>query len=50
VARLEQGLLVVARDMGAVQVEFRSDRAQAWRRLLGPAWQHDGDDRFWRAL
>lgn len=45
--RREEELAAVAREMGAAEVSFRTDR-KGWGRALGPRWQSDGD-RFWRA-
>lgn len=45
--RREDELAAVAREIGAAEVSFRTDR-KGWRRVLGPQWQFDGD-RFWRA-
>lgn len=49
-ARREPELLAVAHDMRARAISFRTDRAPAWARVLGPAWRRIEDDRFWRDL
>ena len=39
----------ILRDLGADSVTFCTDRVRAWRRILGPGWAFDGEDRFLRA-
>lgn len=48
VERREREVVAVARDMGAAEVSFRTDRERAWCRVLGPQWSNEGD-RFWRS-
>lgn len=48
-ASREEDLVNVARDIGAIEVSFRTDRPRAWRRVLGAKWESDGE-RFWRAV
>lgn len=45
----EEDLADAAREVGASELSFRTDRPRAWQRLLGPHWQSDGE-RFWRAV
>lgn len=46
--RREDELAAVAREIGAAEVSFRTDRP-AWRRMLSSRWKSDGE-RFWRAV
>lgn len=40
--REEEAMLAVARDLGASELCFQTDR-RGWARMLGPAWrEHDG--------
>lgn len=41
-------VMAIARDMGAQELSFRSDRT-GWRRMLGPEWSED-DGTFYRSL
>lgn len=47
--RREEELVAVAKDIGAAEVSFRTDRPRAWARVLGRMWGGDGE-RFWRAV
>jgi len=47
--RRERDLVTVARDIGAAEVSFHTDRPRAWRRMLGPQWD-TADERFWRPV
>jgi hypothetical protein len=49
-SRQEPSLVSVARDMGAASISFRTNRAPAWARKLGPQWSRVGDDKFWRTV
>lgn len=40
--RQEHDMMAVARDAGASRLAFKTDR-KGWKRLLGPAWQLDGE-------
>lgn len=46
--RHEADLVAIARDLGAQELAFRTDRP-AWRRVLGPHWAQRDDDTFWRS-
>ncbi len=48
--RREDELLEVARAMGARAISFRTDRASAWVRRLGPEWLRLEQDKFWREV
>jgi hypothetical protein len=44
--REEEAMLAVARDLGASELCFQTDR-RGWARMLGPAW-HEHDGAFFR--
>lgn len=46
--RQERAMLAIARDLGAVELAFRSDRP-GWLRVLGPEWSCDFD-LFYRSV
>lgn len=46
--RQEPAMLAIARDLGAVELAFRSDRP-GWLRVLGPEWACDFDI-FYRSV
>lgn len=46
--RQESAMLAIARDLGATELSFRTDR-RGWGRLVGPQW-HASGDRFTRAV
>jgi hypothetical protein len=47
--RNEGAMLKIAQDIGAQRIAFRTHRARAWERLLGPQWRR-ADDRFEREV
>lgn len=40
--RQESAMLAIARNLGACELAFRTDRP-GWRRLVGPQWHAQGD-------
>ena len=47
--RQETAMVTVARDMGASEMVFWTNRVRAWASLLGPEWRRDGD-KFARSI
>lgn len=47
--RQEEEMLQVARELGATELAFTTKR-RGWARLLGPQWQWDGGEMFFRSV
>lgn len=44
VERQDQALNIIAREVGATWVAFRTNRHRGMGRILGPEWRQDGDE------
>lgn len=44
VERQEKALDLIAAQVGATSIAFRTNRRRGFRRMLGPRWRRDGDE------